>query len=56
VIDVYLDNKGWSMGTMLSLIIVILIFVLTVAFLAWKFGIETTSTHKIVTENSIIIR
>ncbi len=46
----YLNNKGWSMGTMISLVCGLLFFLLVAMLIAYNFGIEKGSPNSIYEE------
>lgn len=42
-----LNNKGWGLNTLITFIVIFLVFILVIAILAYNIGIETDSKNSI---------
>lgn len=47
-----LDNKGWGLNTMIIFLVVMLLFILVIAILSYKMGIEKDSKNPIYNNNN----
>ncbi len=47
-----LDNKGWGLNTMIIFLVVMLLFILVIAILSYKMGIEKDSKNPIYNTNN----
>lgn len=45
-----LDNKGWSIPTMIGLVCALILFILIAAILAWRAGVSKSSPSNIYDE------